>query len=82
MQWPMVAALCFVGLSMILSAYLNSRCQEASIEQQGQNARWVWNRFLTLLEPQIVARVREIEALESEETETQPPDGGEDDVTY
>lgn len=78
----MVAALVFVGLSMILSAWLNSRSQSASIKQQGENARWVWNRFLTLLEPHIVERVREIEALESEEPETETPDGGPDEIAY
>jgi hypothetical protein len=71
----MVAALCFVGLAMIISAWLNSRAQREAIRQQGENTRWVWTRFLTLLEPHLVERVKEIEQIESEEasvTEDEP----------
>jgi hypothetical protein len=75
MEWPMVAALCFVGLSMILSAYLNSRAQREAIRQQSENTRWVWDRFLTLLEPHLVERVREIEQLEAEDKIEDDPEG-------
>lgn len=74
MHWSEVAALCFVGLSMMISAWLNSRAQVAALKQQGENARWVWERFLTLLEPHLVERVHELEQMEAEEAIQDDPE--------
>jgi len=61
-----IAALALVALSLVVNGILTSRTMTKAFEAQTANQKWIWSRFLALLEPHIVEQIQEVEAIDAE----------------
>jgi hypothetical protein len=69
-----IALLCvlgFVGAAILAFGIILGLALRSAVLTFGKHQKWIWDRFLTLLEPDVARRIQEIQEAEREEDEVE-----------